>query len=237
MYEFPHYSAPSPATLVDLVRTHPFALVISAPPQEGSGSGETTGAPEATHTPVILDPTVPVPDSLDGVTLLGHIARVNPQWRAFTPDSRVLIVFSGPDGYVSPTAYGYNPAVPTWDYAAVHVTARLELVDDPVGCMEIVTKTVTALEDLEVTQWNPHASTPVFERIVEHVVGFRLHIESTKAVFKLSQDMPADVRSRVAAASRSSTRVHGDLAGFIEVHGPDDGATAPESSTEGRNSR
>lgn len=211
MHEFPKYLAPSDAEVVSLVAEHPFALVIS--------TGE-DGVPIATHTPVILDPASPRPEGgFVGQTLYGHIARANPQWRSFSPDRNVLLVFSGPHDYVSPTAYGYEPAVPTWDYTAVHLTARLELLESREDCLRIVSDTVTALEGLEDVQWDMHASIPTFERIVEHVVGFRLHVVEQRAVFKLSQDMPTDVRERVADASRARGCPYGDVASLIESGG------------------
>ncbi|AIJ21415.1 Negative transcriptional regulator [Amycolatopsis methanolica 239] len=60
----------------------------------------------------------------------------------------VLLVFRDAHGYVSPTAYGYTPAVPTWNYAAVHVTGVLEPVDDPAETLAVVEQTVTPAEEL-----------------------------------------------------------------------------------------
>ena len=72
----------------------------------------------ATHLPVVLD--------LDGGahgTLEGHRARANPHARE-TPDDEALVIFSGPNAYVSPTWYPstteHGKVVPTWNYIAVH---------------------------------------------------------------------------------------------------------------------
>ena len=87
-----------------------FAVLVS------SGDGGLT----ATHLPFLLDPETGAKG-----TLLGHMARANPQWRDLghcRADGRdVLVVFAGPHGYVSPNWYGDDPAVPTWNYQAVHV--------------------------------------------------------------------------------------------------------------------
>lgn len=210
MHEFSKYKAPTHQMAIDLVHRNPFAIISS------SGSGE-AASPTATHAPIILDPSLPLPDDLVGVTMLGHMARSNPHWRDFAlRDHRVLMIFTGPHDYVSPTAYGYAPAVPTWDYAAVHLTARVELVDDAAGCLEIVKRTVTALESFEHTPWDMTESVHVFEQIVGGVVGFKLHIETQQALFKMSQDMPPDVRQRVGDASRSRGCPHGDIAPVIQ---------------------
>jgi transcriptional regulator len=186
MHEFSRYRAPSPAHKLELVRRNPFALVVS---------GGTP--PVATHTPVLL------PDgakSLDGVTLLGHMARANPQWKSFGPE--VLVVFSGPHGYVSPTAYGYAPAVPTWNYAAVHVTGAVELIDDREETLAVVEHTVRSAEAGRNPRWDMTSSRGRFAELVGGVVAFRIHVHTVRSNFKLSQDMPADVRARVRANLR-----------------------------------
>ncbi|WZH35839.1 MAG: FMN-binding negative transcriptional regulator [Microbacterium enclense] len=207
MHEFPAYRAPSPVEVIDLVRQHPFALVISG--------GGADAAPTATHTPVVVE-DVPDDTTLVGAELLGHIARKNPQWTSLRDGQPVLLVFSGPHGYVSPTAYADDPNVPTWDYAAVHLTARVTVLDDRDASMHVVTRTVQELEALEPTAWDPTSSLATFERIVGGVVSFRFDVIEQKAVFKLSQDKPADVRSRVVAAARARGDRYGDVASLVE---------------------
>ena len=185
MHEFTRYPAPSRSAVADLVRRNPFARVISG--------GD---PPTATHTPVIL----PGPTVEDAV-LLGHMARVNPQWRTF--GSEVLIVFSGPHGYVSPTAYGYTPAVPTWNYAAVHVTGRVEVITDRAETLAVVEETVRAAESHRDVEWDMTSSRERFESLIDGVVAFRVHVRTVRSNFKLSQDMPPDVRERVRADQRA----------------------------------
>lgn len=184
MHEFTRYAAPSPEAVADLVRANPFALVISG-----------GVPPTATHTPVIL----PGP-ALEGGVLLGHMARVNPQWRDLGSD--VLVVFSGPHGYVSPTAYGYTPAVPTWNYAAVHVTGRVEVITDRAETLAVVEETVRAAESLRAVAWDMTSSRDRFESLIDGVVAFRVHVRTVRSNFKLSQDMPPDVQARVRADLR-----------------------------------
>lgn len=49
-----------------------------------------------------------------------------------------------------------------------------------------------------------------FESLIEHVVAFRVRVREVRSVFKLSQDMSADVRARVRAD------VGGSLAEIME---------------------
>ncbi|MDF2704991.1 MAG: hypothetical protein K0R62_643 [Nonomuraea muscovyensis] len=182
MHVFPPYAA-DPVHAARLVRDNPFALVVSA----------ALGGPVATHAPVLVesggDP------GFAGATLIGHLARVNPQWRSWEAGADVLLVFSGPHGYVSPTSYEVDPSVPTWNYAAVHLTGRIEVHPDP---LEVVERTVEALESARTPSWRPSAaSREVFERIVPGVVAFRVRVTEERSMFKLSQDMDDERRGRV----------------------------------------
>lgn len=69
----------------------------------------------ATHLPFLLDEK-----NTENGALLSHLARANPHWKTLH-NAKVLIVFQGPHSYISPTWYESSPAVPTWNYSAVHV--------------------------------------------------------------------------------------------------------------------
>lgn len=208
VYEFEKYRAPSQHEVNELVRRNPFALIVS-------NGGGAAGAPTVTHTPVIIE-RMAADGGFVGGELLGHIARKNPQWQQLTDGDTVLLVFSGPHDYVSPTAYADDPNVPTWDYAAVHLTASVTVRESAADGMHVVTRTVEELEALEPTTWDMSSSLPTFERIVGGIVSFRFEILEQRAVFKVSQDKPRDVRQRVAAASRARGCPHGDVAALVE---------------------
>ncbi|GAB3600329.1 FMN-binding negative transcriptional regulator [Microbacterium tumbae] len=214
MYEFEKYRAPSQDEVNELVRRHPFALIVS-------NGGGADGAPTVTHTPVIVE-RMAGDGGLVGGELLGHIARRNPHWRQIADGESVLLVFSGPHGYVSPTTYADDPNVPTWDYAAVHLTAHATVLEDPSDGMHVVTRTVAELEQLEPTAWDMTGSLPTFERIVGGIVSFRFAVVEQRAVFKVSQDKPREVRRRVAAASRAGGCPYGDVAALVERIGGDE---------------
>jgi len=204
MFEFPRFATTDPRHAVDLVWAHPFAMVVSA---EG-------GVPVATHLSVIEES--PVDTTFVGATLLGHMARVNPHWRGFAAAPQVLTVFHGPSGYVSPTVYGTDPAVPTWNYAAVHLTGRVELIIDSDATLAVVEATVRALESARIPQWCPGArSRERFAEILPGVVAFRIHVTAKQSLFKLSQDGDADRRVRVRDAFRAGPDRNAGLADLM----------------------
>src|SRR5205807_807380 len=71
----------------------------------------------ASHVPLLLDP-LPAPYW----TLLGHLARPNPQAHGAVGDA--LAIFLGPDAYITPSWYATKretgKVVPTWNYVAIH---------------------------------------------------------------------------------------------------------------------
>lgn len=214
MYAFPRFTADDPRHAIDLVRDHPFALVVSAP----------GGVPVATHAPVIIENPDEVGDTFAGTTLLGHMARVNPQWREVESSPDALLVFSGPHGYVSPSMHGADPSVPTWDYAAVHLTGTIELITDEDGLLDVVERTVAVMETPRSPSWTPsQASRDVFRAIVSGVVAFRVHVREQQSIFKLSQDKisPWD---RIHAAFSAGPDADPELAGLMRRIGGSEGS-------------
>src|SRR5262245_58623650 len=99
--------------LHDFIGQNSFGLLVS----------QVDGLPFATHLPFLLERTTG-----EHGTLVGHMARANPQWREASGQT-VLTIFSGPHVYVSPTWYEDEQVVPTWNYAAVHVYGRARVIE------------------------------------------------------------------------------------------------------------
>src|SRR5687767_14740706 len=107
MYVPPIFEETRPDVLAALMRENPFATVVSAGGEAG---------PTATQVPVFFDASAGGHGSLRF-----HFARPNPHARLLAEGGPTLVMFHGPHAYVSPTWYrSGGPAVPTWNYAAVH---------------------------------------------------------------------------------------------------------------------
>lgn len=208
MHTYPRYATPSQRAIVDLVRENPFAVVVSAQPGR---------APVASHLPLILPAGVDPEQSLVGSTLVGHMGRKNPQWQQFADAGPVLLVFSSPHGYVTPEVYDYRPAAPTLDYAAVHLTGTVEVIQDKAGALEVVEATVAALESMRPRAWDPTDSRGYFEQIVAGVVAFRFLVTDQQAIFKLSQDKSDHVRGEVRADFATGPHRHPQLVHLLDV--------------------
>lgn len=205
MFEFPRFGTGDPRHAVALVRENPFALVVSA----------VNGPPVATHAPVLVESVAD--DTLVGGTLLGHMARINPQWRDFVGSPEILLIFSGPHGYVSASVYDADPAVPTWDYAAVHLTGTVELITDPDGTLDVVEQTVATVESTRPQPWQPSArSRERFVSLLSGVTAFRVRVTRQHSLFKLSQDGDDDRRRRVRDEFRTGPYPNPALAELME---------------------
>ncbi|MEV5597092.1 FMN-binding negative transcriptional regulator [Streptomyces sp. NPDC052496] len=191
MFIPPHYRAPDSSWMVDLIRDNPLALAMS---NGGPGDG-----PFATHLPVIPDPRSPGgwPDDLAGATLVGHLNRANPHWNALATTDVMLLAFTGPHAYVSPTVYEVTPAAPTWNFTSVHVRGSVEPIDSTEETLDVVRATAQAFEGRFGAGWDQSESVEYFRKIVPGVGAFRITVTGAEGMFKLSQEQPAEVRERV----------------------------------------
>src|SRR5947209_12647305 len=128
MYIPSAFAQSDPATLHEFIERHSFALLCSM---------DENGVPFGSHLPLMLDPRAG--------HLVGHMARANPQWR-HADGKTVLVVFSGPHVYVSPSWYEAEQVVPTWNYVAVHVTGVLRAIHERDALLRIVQDAVVHYE-------------------------------------------------------------------------------------------
>ncbi|MFE3093570.1 FMN-binding negative transcriptional regulator [Streptomyces sp. NPDC059248] len=197
-----HYRAPDVSWMVDLMRRNPLALMAS--------NGTPADGPFATHLPVITDPGwAGEPESdLAGLPLLAHLNRANPHWAALENGTAVLLSFTGPNAYVSPTVYDINPAAPTWNFTSVHVHGVVERIESSEETLDVVRATVRAFEQDFGDSWDMSRSIDYFRRIVSAVGAFRVRVTKAEGMFKLSQEQRPEVRERVVRsfAGRGCTR-------------------------------
>jgi len=153
----------------------------------------------ASHVPMLVDPE-PAPFG----TLLGHVARANPQWRAPSREIEALAIFLGPEAYISPSLYPTKAAtgkvVPTWNYVAVHAWGRLETFDDPARLLALVTRLTERHEAGRARPWAvSDAPADFVAGQLKGIVGFALEVTRLEGKWKVSQNRPAADRASVAA--------------------------------------
>ncbi|MBW4024902.1 MAG: FMN-binding negative transcriptional regulator [Proteobacteria bacterium] len=148
---------------------------------------------EATPLPLMLDPV----DGPQG-SLIGHIARANPQWRTASGEQEALAIFSGPDSYISPSWYETKrqtgKVVPTWNYVAIHARGRISFFQDPEQLLDLVRRLTDRHEGERATPWAVSDAPPDFiQSQLRAIVGVRLEITALTGKWKMSQNRtPAD---------------------------------------------
>ena len=152
----------------------------------------------ATHLPFLYEA-----QEGDKGTLYTHVARNNPQWKSLNSDKKVLAVFSGPHGYISPSWYSSNPAVPTWDYMAIHIYAHPELIEDKEKVYELLNKTSNFYESQNGTDWKLDLTSEYYQKLTDLIVGIKLKVVEIQASFKLSQNKSVEDLKKVTDALKN----------------------------------
>ncbi|HLK64992.1 MAG TPA: FMN-binding negative transcriptional regulator [Bryobacteraceae bacterium] len=143
-----------------------------------------TGLPlRITHLPVLLDRSAG-----ENGTILGHIARQNEQIQAFDGEQDAVIVFRGPHAYISPTCYQTNPAVPTWNFAAVHASGKLRPVIERDALHTLVTRLVRKFEAPDTVYDVSQLPESYTNKMLGAIVGFEMRVEHLEGKFKLGQE-------------------------------------------------
>ncbi len=183
-------------TLFDFIERHGFATLVT----------DMDGSPFASHVPLLLD--------RENNLLLGHVARGNPHWNVFGSAAESLAIFSGPHAYISPSWYATAPAVPTWNYAAVHVYGVPRLLSAE-RTYEVVDMTVQKYEGSRPVPWPNEMPVEFRQKLLAGIVGFEMPITRVEGKFKLGQNRSAADQAGMLAGLRGDGAEANLLAEFI----------------------
>ncbi|HEV2566590.1 MAG TPA: FMN-binding negative transcriptional regulator [Microvirga sp.] len=194
MYQPPHFREDDLAVQHALIGAHPLGLLLTF----GSAGLE------ANPIPFVLDASA----SALG-TLKAHLSRANAQWRNVDPEQEALVVFQGPETYITPSWYAakreHGKVVPTWNYAIVQARGLLKVRDDP----DWLRQQITAMTDLqEAPRAEPwavgDAPTSFVAAQLKGIVGVEIEITRIEGKWKVSQNRPEADRLGVSAGLRLS---------------------------------
>lgn len=183
MYLPPHFRQTDLPTIHAFVGRHPFGVLACA----------TAAGLCANHLPFVLEV-----QPGDVAVLWGHVARVNDVWQT-AHDQNVLAIFSGAHAYVSPTWYGANETVPTWNYRAVHAHGRFRAIDEDGVKLAVLERSAAEFERDLPSPWTFSRQMPYIERLLPAIVAFRIDVARWEAKWKLGQNQPAERRENAAA--------------------------------------
>jgi len=181
MYIPAHFNEDRTAVLHALIKAGGLATLVSM----------TEDGMIASHAPLMLDPE-PAPYG----TLVGHLAKANPHARLADAAVQTLVIFHGPDGYITPSYYAakqeHGKVVPTWNYTAIHAYGTLEVFDDPARLLAVVTRLTNQYETSRSAPWAVSDAPDDFvQGMLRGIVGISLPIARLEGKVKMSQNRPA----------------------------------------------
>jgi transcriptional regulator len=193
MYQPDHFRVDDIAEMHALMRARPLATLVSA--------GEL--GLYATHLPAVLKPEGPFG------TIECHLARANPHWKDLAAGGEALMIFQGPDAYITPNWYPskaeHGKTVPTWNYAAVHAYGRPAVMQDAAWLRRHVGELTDQQERSEAVPWKvSDAPERYVDVMLRGIVGFRFEIARLEGKWKMSQNR--EMRDRAGTAQGLARR-------------------------------
>ncbi|MFT6896250.1 MAG: transcriptional regulator [Paraglaciecola sp.] len=142
------------------------------------------------------------------------MAKANGQYKSLDGQT-VTVVFSGPHAYISPHYYQHKPAVPTWNYAAVHVQAKVTQLDISQNT-QITTELMDIYEPQHRQEVDIYAADYV-AKLNQMIVSFRLDIITLQGKLKLGQQRSEQDQIGVFKALNASLHASDkELASFMD---------------------
>lgn len=182
MYLRPAFTETDSTRIAGLIAENPFGLLVT----------HGAGGLDASHVPFVMT------NNSTEIVLTGHLAAANAQCASFDGGA-AMAVFGGPHAYISPGWYRTQPAVPTWDYAAVHVHGHLEPLDG-----DALMAVLRALAQGDPGGFDFDAMEGGYrDGMLKAIRGFRLRAERIEAQWKMSQNRSTADREGVIAALRA----------------------------------
>jgi len=179
-------------TLHSFIRAHPLATLITA----GSNG--------------LLANLVPftLVEGGDKGTLRAHVAKANDQVDAVRCGAQTLVVFQGPDAYITPSWYvskrEHGRVVPTWNYVVVQARGTPRVIDDPDWLRAQIQHLTFTQEHARPAPWNvDDAPEPFISGQIKSIVGIEIPISTIEGKWKVSQNRPAADRQGVEEGLRN----------------------------------
>lgn len=194
MYQPPHFREDDLGAQHALIRAHPLGLLITAGP----------GGLTANPIPFLIDPA-----ASERGTLRAHLARANPQGRELEQVAECLVVFQGPQGYVTPSWYATKretgKVVPTWNYATVHAWGRPRVIAEAGWLRRQIAELTDLREAGRAEPWSVEdAPTSFTDAQVKGIVGIEIPVARIQGTWKVSQNRPEADRAGVIAGFREA---------------------------------
>lgn len=166
----------------DLIAEYPLAWLCPM------GAGEL-----ATQLPLIAER-----DPSGSITrLIGHMARTNPLWPKLAAERNALVLFQGPQAYVSPATVGRRNWVPTWNYAQLRIKGQIRFLPDRGDAA--LSLLVDTMERSQPEPWHVAETGKRYGQMIQSIIAFDVDILSLTGRFKLGQDETSETLRAILA--------------------------------------
>jgi len=212
MYLPPAFREDRLAVQHDLIRAYPLGLIITA------GAGGLMASP----IPVLI-----YPDEGAFGTLRAHLSRGNPQWPELGVVPECLVVFQGPQDYITPSWYATKQetqkVVPTWNYATVQAWGPPRLVEDSAWLRRQLDDLTHAQEHARPAPWQVDDAPGSFIAAqMKGIIGVEIPIARLEGKWKVSQNRPAADRRGVVEGLRAQGAPSKPMADLVAERSPAD---------------
>lgn len=172
-----------------LIRAHPLGTWVAL------GHGELL----ANHVPFFLDPS-----RGEFGTIVGHVARANPVWQVPPSSTPSLVSFQGPQAYITPSWYPskheHGKAVPTWNYAVVHVHGVASFIEERTWLFDHLNQLTNTHEAAQALPWKiDDAPADFTEKLVGAIIGVEIPVCRLEGKWKVNRNSPEHDRLGVVA--------------------------------------
>jgi transcriptional regulator len=192
MYLPAHFAETRTEVMRELFVAHPLGALVTLGP-EGLN---------ANHVPFEYD-LHPAPLG----TLRAHVARANPVWKEFSKDVDCLVIFQGPQVYITPSWYETKKetgkVVPTFNYIVVHAYGVMRAIEDAPWLRQFVGRLTDHFESPRDEPWSvTDAPEDFIATQLRAIVGIEIRLTRLLGKWKASQNRPAADRHGVVAGLR-----------------------------------
>lgn len=192
MYRPPAFREDRLDVLRDAIRAHPLGTLIT--------SG--TSGLMANVLPFSIVTTA------GGDVLRAHLSKANQQLLDLREQAPTLVLFQGPQAYISPSSYPtkleHGKVVPTWNYVIVQVWGTPNVIDDHGWLRGQIDELTEAHESKRAEPWKVmDAPAPFVDAQLKGIVGLEVPVSRIVGKWKVSQNQPEENQRGVIAALRS----------------------------------
>lgn len=193
MYAPPAFREDRPDVLRALIRAHPLATLVTA------------GADGliANLVPFVSAATA------QGDVLRAHMAKANDQLASLREGGEALVIFQGPEAYITPAWYATKPehgkVVPTWNYVVVQVWGRPQVIEEPEWLLAQINELTRSQEGGRREPWSvTDAPEDYIAAQIRGIAGLEIPVARIEGKWKASQNQPEANRQSVVQGLRAS---------------------------------